>query len=502
MDKISINKFIILFILILFKPEILLSQNVISADPNKIIEIEYNLYRDSSSFSMSAIRPIINNNFSNKWRLFFQSEFYFNSNAPNFENMGNRFIGKGLGLFKSINLSYIGKNIIFSVEPYYFHSQNKEINEISREGIFSRLNDVRYNSNSPYQILGLRETQLYIHINNLGIGYSNANMWWGPGIHNSLTMTNNASGFPHILIGTLNEKTKGIIGYNIRYIFSKLDKTIGNPYFTALVWNVTFYTKPIITIGLIRSYLSGGLPTDRPFNQMDAALIVFEQLLIDTKIREYPDDWREHDPWDQVMSGFFSIYFPDSKLKLYCELGTNDHRQNLSDLRAYPDHAAASIFGFRKYGLFNNESLLFGVEYTNLILAKTWKFRPTPNWYNRDFYDYSSYDSRRWSAHSGSDSDDLYFYFGYNDDKISIIPAFNYERHGVLYSRPPEVKMEIRLDIRYKWNDYKFKIYFEREWLEHAGFIPNKWRNGNVIWFGIERDITNMLSNKIGLVNN
>ena len=116
-------------------------------------------------------------------------------------------------------------------------------------------------------------------------------MWWGPGLHSSLTMTNNSSGFPHILIGTLNEKKKGNFGYNIRYIFSKLDKTIGDPYFTALVWNLTFYTKPIITFGLIRSYLSGGLPTDRPFNQTDAALIVFEQLLIDTKIREYPDDW-------------------------------------------------------------------------------------------------------------------------------------------------------------------------------------------------------------------
>ena len=57
--------------------------------------------------------------------------------------------------------------------------------------------------------------------------------------------------------------------------------------------------------------------------------------------------------------------------------------------------------------------------------------------------------------------------------------------------------MEIRLDIRYKWNDYKFNIYLEREWLEHAGFVLNKWRKGNVIWFGIERDITNMLSNKI-----
>ena len=78
----------------------------------------------------------------------------------------------------------------------------------------------------------------------------------------------------------------------------------------------------------------------------------------------------------------------------------------------------------------------------------------------------------------------------------------NYERHGVLFNRPPEVKMEIRLDIRYKWDDYKFNIYFEREWLEHAGFVSNEWRNGNVIWFGIERDITNAFSNKIGLFNN
>ena len=60
---------------------------------------------------------------------------------------------------------------------------------------------------------------------------------------------------------------------------------------------------------------------------------------------------------------------------------------------------------------------MFGIEYTNLILAKTWKFRPTPNWYNRDFYDYSSYDNRRWSAHSGSDSDDLYIFFA------QLVPA-------------------------------------------------------------------------------
>ena len=491
-----------IFLLIIIITHYVFSQLIISAEPFYYLEKEKEyINSDSLHPSELIIRPIFNNKNINRLSSSIRTEFFFNSNSPNYENMGNKFIGKGLGSFTSINFSFIGKNIIFSFEPYYFSNQNKEVSEIKREGLFSRLNDVRDNFDSPYQSLGLRETQLYLHHNYIGIGYSNANMWWGPGLHNSLTMTNNSSGFPHLLIGTLNEIKRGSFGYNIRYIFSKLDKTIGNPYFTALVWNVTLYTDPIISIGLVRSYLSGGLPTDRPFTQTDAALIVFEQLLIDTKIREYPDDWPEHDPWDQVMSGIFSIFFPDSKLKLYFELGTNDHRQNLSDLRTYPDHAAASILGLRKYGLFNNESFLFGMEYTNLILAKTWKFRPTPNWYNRDFYDYSSYDNRRWAAHSGSDSDDLYIYFGYHDNKWSFIPAFNFERHGVIYSRPPEVKMEMRLDIRYIWNDYKLNIYFEREWLEHAGFLPNKWRNGTVIWFGVERDLTKMISDKLQLLN-
>jgi hypothetical protein len=62
--------------------------------------------------------------------------------------------------------------------------------------------------------------------------------------------------------------------------------------------------------------------------------------------------------------------------------------------------------------------------------------------------------------------------------------------------------MEMRLDIRYIWKDYKLNIYFEREWMEHAGFVPNKWRNGTVIWFGIERDLTSLLSNKLGYINN
>ena len=109
-------------------------------------------------------------------------------------------------------------------------------------------------------------------------------MWWGPGLHNTLTMTNNTTGFSHLMVGTLREKRIRNIGLNVRYIFSKLDKTLGEPYYTSLVWTVRFYTEPFITVGISRNYLSGGLPTDRPFTDWDAALIVFEQLMVDTKI--------------------------------------------------------------------------------------------------------------------------------------------------------------------------------------------------------------------------
>ena len=491
-----INKLFIVIILI----NKVVPQLIIPADPYNILYFEYKAISDSTHYDDFLIRPIIKYRNNNKWSFMTRSELYFNTGFPNFENMGNRYIGGGASLFSSFNFSYIGKYIILSVEPYYMNSQNKEVMISGRDGMFGRLNDVGYNTPSPYKTTGLRETQLYFHYKSLGIGYSNANMWWGPGLHNTLTMTNNATGFNHLMIGTLQEKRIRNIGYNFRYVFSTLDKTIGNPYFTGLVWSLRFYTNPLISIGLSRNYLSGGLPTDRPFTKMDAALIVFEQLLIDTKIKEYPSEWEAHDPWDELMSGFLILDFPLSNLRIYAEFGTNDHRQNLSDLRTHPDHASAYIVGLRKYEIFNNKFLFGGFEYANLIFGKFWQYRATPNWYDKNSYDYSSYEGRRWAAHSGSDSDDFHLYLGYQKKDWFFISSFNYVRHGVIFSRFPEVKMEIRLDVRYMWNDYKFNIYLEREWLEHAGFVSNKWRNGNVVWFGIERDITSLLSNKLGFL--
>ena len=96
---------------------------------------------------------------------------------------------------------------------------------------------------------------------------------------------------------------------------------------------------------------------------------------------------------------------------------------------------------------------------------------PTPNWYDNIKYNYSSFKGRRWAAHSGADSDDFLVFIGYKDEKKSFIYGLNYERHGVTYHFPPEVKFESRINASYTLGNTQINLIYENEYFEHYGFI-------------------------------
>ena len=60
--------------------------------------------------------------------------------------------------------------------------------------------------------------------------------------------------------------------------------------------------------------------------------------------------------------GFVNVYFPQPKAHFYFELGTDDSRANITDLKAHWDHAIGYILGFKKYGIMGNKSLFIGLE--------------------------------------------------------------------------------------------------------------------------------------------
>jgi hypothetical protein len=512
-------------IILCFIINLVYAQLYIPADPFDLLFIEQKIMMGGNDPGSLMIRPIVlspketNHNWSFKVR----NEFFYNDGGPNLENTSDRWIGNGISLFTSANIAYNNDFIFASIKPYYFRSQNTNRSEPQRILKFSNLNDNVAHTETPYISSGFRETQLYLNFKGIGGGFSNANMWWGPGIHSSLMMTNNTTGFGHLMLGTINEKRINDWGFNGRYIFSKFgEKSESKPFYSGFIFNTTYYSEPIITIGFSRVFLSGGQNTDYDISSFEAALLPFQFV----KIEEPENQEYIVNPVDQTYTGYINLRFPRSGLVMFLEYGRNEGPESFNDLILHPDQSRAYIFGVRKYGLFNNINLMFGFEYANLIQTPFWQLRDTRDWNSASQFDFNTYDGRYWAATSGPDSDDFTIYLAYNINNISIIPSINFERHNVshpnslvyqyantlvydnfydiyfieenrtvLYdmSHLAEGKIEFKFDIRYLFKGYRFSFYYEFEKMYNQAFLHSSSRsevevkNSNIFWFGVER---------------
>ncbi len=69
------------------------------------------------------------------------------------------------------------------------------------------------------------QSSVRLNMKDLSLGVSNENLWWGPGLRNSLVMTNNAQGFLHVSLNTI-KPIKTIIGsFESQIIVGNLDST-------------------------------------------------------------------------------------------------------------------------------------------------------------------------------------------------------------------------------------------------------------------------------------
>jgi len=517
-------KKIIFFQIIFLK--LIFSQIYNESNPNDLLKYEFRNNVEKKVIPSMLFRPSFNiNELKNNWTLSFRVDYFDNNNAPNLENTSVKWVGKGISRYSSYKLSFINDFIFFSIEPYNFNSENLDYDIPLRKGIYSRMNDSRPHFEKPINWNGIREFQFATHYKGVGIGISNANMWWGPGIHSSLQMSNNTVGFRYFSFGTFGEKEIGSLKVDLRYVFSKLDnRNIGEPYFSALLGSLTFSKNPVFTLGFSRAYISGhGNYAPNVYNlTLDEAInLPFENLFLNKKQTDPNDPESAVDLWDEILVGYLIASFPKSGLKIYIEYGRDDHAWDWDDFKRQPDHSGAGVFGLRKYELFGSKNLIGGVEYTTLVKSKYWATRVPATWYSKQVYDYNSYNGRWWGAHSGPDSDDLYIYFGYFGEKFKFIPSFNYERHGVIDNialmieeisylgfNPitgrweiktqdiiterqiniwPELKLEFRLNVGFVIKGFNLNLYYEHEVVDNLEFNWGK-REGKVFWLSIDKN--------------
>ncbi len=418
--------------------------------------------RTSFKYVIDESQDLRKNKASKNWQFIFYQHFYLNSNLPNLENNNGLYFPKGFGMITATLLEYKSKYLTFSAEPHATRRKIYPISPPKKESIFSTLNDVQLNE---IKINNIKNLGIKLNYNNITLGFGNWNQWWGPGIHNSLAMTNNSLGFYHSFL-KMNDYVSITtdIKMKAKYVVSNPINNILSINYYLSFWESILRYKDI-EAGLTRHVLSGGNEKIN-WNYLNAATV-----LLTNKNINY---------WDEIIDLYIKYNPKNSGLIIFIELGMPNRQKDISQKNIYSDNSLGSNIGIRKYGVFDNEKIMLGIEYTRLIQGIYYNLIPTPNWYDNVKFDYSSYGGRRWAAHSGSDSDDLLMIIGLLGENKKIIAGFNYERHGVNFNFPPEVKLEFRLSTSFNINNFSLTFEYESEYYEHYGFVDNAenvWNN-------------------------
>lgn len=247
--------------------------------------------------------------------------------------------------------------------------------------------------NKSYTKLFPGQSSIKFNYKKLAIGISTENLWWGPGIRNSLLMSNNAPGFAHISfnttapvvspIGTFewqiisgNLKASGILPpdtartYNGERLYQP--KPSGNRYLNGMI--ITWQPKWMkgLYLGFERVFYQYSSDVE---NTLDGYLPIIGAFF---KGRTPNEDAKKR---DQMLSLFFRLVLPKDKAEVYAEFGRNDHSQNARDLMVEPEHARGYLIGFRKIFDGKKKDLELMCEMTNLQAPGTGALREMSPWY-------------------------------------------------------------------------------------------------------------------------
>jgi len=437
------------------------------------------------------------------------SEFKFSFNVNHISNSGHSNLdnnaelfspGKGANLI-SARLEYSTPWLSLSLEPYTI-AYNRGFNNVSAPRTFNANNNhALYNYGGKTKI-GFRQSSVIFHYRGVGVGYGNMSHWWGPGFHSALALSNNAPSQETYALGTFKDIIMGNFSFGSQLIAMPYKSKSGSQlYFSGLRTHISYRTEnSIITFGLHRTYLSGdfrNLSTStvsaHSWSLLDAAKLVIEPLFGQSKkdLSYTQPGTPGFDAWDELLTGFVKISFPQSGLEVYADVASDDNRGNLTDLKAHWDHTLGYQIGITKETSFNRYKVFTGLEYlttriSNTINPKFYRGNPNKdNYYAKPLYDYFTYQGRRMGAHSGSSSDDLIFIFGVSDEHITTYLSFNKERHGIKSMTYPELKTEYVMSLNRKISDnHSAFITLEYEKIKNFGLIQNNISVSKLVWIG------------------
>jgi hypothetical protein len=329
----------------------------------------------------------------------------YNSNHPYGWNDGAMIPARGYQTMVSGGVYFKLGPLSIQLRPEYVYAANKPfigftdiprpIDDIDRYYFYYRDTDLpeRF-GNGPYKKGFLGQSSIRLTFDPISIGLSNENIWWGPGISNSLILGNSAPGFKHLTLNSVRP-IKTFIGHiEFQAITGRLDETNYIPtsitarpdgyvfnvpkrneprYFTG--FNLNYHPKwiPGLTLGLTRTFdayqsdvktLADYIPFFFPYQKANT-------------------NDGDPIPRDQYTSVYARWLFKKAQAEVYFEYGLNDNSNDYRDFIGSPDHSRAYLFGLRKMMNLNKDDqfIMISLESTQLSQTVDRLTRDSGTWY-------------------------------------------------------------------------------------------------------------------------
>jgi hypothetical protein len=338
----------------------------------------------------------------------------YNTNRPYGYNNGSLYPNAGYQSLVSGGFLFKAGILNVQIKPEFVYAQNKNFstfadaqannNSQSLLGAYSALiNGIdapeRFGTSSLKHVYP-GQSKITLIYKSVEAGISTENLWWGPGIRNSIMMSNSAPGFFHWTFNSTKpvETIAGsfewqIIGGNLKqsgFIPDDLNKLkYGNNLYDPKP-NVSRYISAF-SVNWQPKWLKGLYLGVSAYDYLDKDSLYHNKSILRKVIPVITgsslkandiNNGQNGDQQDFAYSFNIRQLLPLYKAELYFEYGRNDRTGSLSDFLQEPEHSAAYTFGGRKlFELGRGGLLQIKSEITQLQRAPTYLLRDEPSWY-------------------------------------------------------------------------------------------------------------------------
>ncbi|MEI6140229.1 MAG: capsule assembly Wzi family protein [Mariniphaga sp.] len=292
----------------------------------------------------------------------------FNTHHPYSLNDGPIIPGRGYQTL--ISGGFFAKFCLLSIQfrPEFVYAENRNY-----QGFYTQMSDARWYEyyqvqvfsdlpekfgDKPYNKFLWGQSSIRLTLGSASIGLSNENLWWGPGMRNSLVMSNTADGFSHYTLNTVKpirtpigsfegqiiagrlensgfdvpDVNRTFLGYSI-YIPKKNDWR----YINAMVLSYQPKWIPGLFIGMTRSFTKFHTEKVSSFRAMYPVFFpIAKKSFTSTEVG------------DQRVSAFVRWLCVAEHAEIYYEFMRESQPNSWRDFMLMPRYSSAYIFGLRK----------------------------------------------------------------------------------------------------------------------------------------------------------